>query len=193
MEKEERRGESVGVRGGRGGGDDVRSVVDGNGEAVRGRESGRDGRERERGEWEGADGGCVCVFAVDDGARESGVAEIGVDWEGTISVAVLANVSDAREVVSLAKLLKGDLEGDRDRVVITVVEDLPERAGARFPRHYLRNAPRRKCVEKLNARYVLVHDVDFEVFTTVPKSTFLADVRRVLTPGARRALVIPGV
>ena len=52
MEKEERRGESVGVRGGRGGGDDVRSVVDGNGEAVRGRESGRDGRERERGEWE---------------------------------------------------------------------------------------------------------------------------------------------
>ena len=68
-------------------------------------------------------------------------------WEGTISVAVLANVSDAREVVSLAKLL-GDLEGDRDRVVITVVEDLPEfRAGARFrqlpeKRRLRRNASR---------------------------------------------------
>lgn len=134
----------------------------------------------------------VCVYSPSTTERaRAALPRLASTWEGTISVAVLANVSDAREVVSLAKLL-GDLEGDRDRVVITVVEDLPEfRAGARFPVNYLRNVAKAKCVEKLNARYVLVHDVDFEVFTTVPKSTFLADVRRVLTPGARRALVIP--
>ena len=123
----------------------------------------------------------VCVYSPSTTERaRAALPRLASTWEGTISVAVLANVSDAREVVSMAKLL-GDLEGDRDRVVITVVEDLPEfRAGARFPVNYLRNVAKAKCVEKLNARYVLVHDVDFEVFTTVPKSTFLADVRRVL-------------
>jgi len=131
----------------------------------------------------------VCVYSPSTTERaRTALPRLASTWRGTISIAVLANVSDPREVMGIAKSL-GDVEGDRNRVVVTVVEDLPEfGAGARFPVNYLRNVAKAKCVDELNATYVLVHDVDFEVFTT---PGFLADVRRVLTPGARRALVVP--
>ena len=51
----------------------------------------------------------VCVYSPSTTERaRAALPRLASTWEGTISVAVLANVSDAREVVSVAKLL-GDL------------------------------------------------------------------------------------
>ena len=135
----------------------------------------------------------VCLYSPATRARaREALPRLASTWEGSISIAVMDDASGA-SAVEMASIA-GGVEGDATRVVITVVERLPEygtdEKKPRFPVNYLRNLAREKCVSELRATWVFVHDIDFECF--VPDAAkFLADVESVLRPGERHALVVP--
>ena len=105
----------------------------------------------------------VCLYspATIERAR-SALPRLASTWRGTVSVAVLADLRTPVDALDLSALAS-ELEGDSSRVVVTMVEALPEYEN-RFPVNFLRNLAREKCVAELGATYVLAHDVDFEVF-----------------------------
>jgi len=135
----------------------------------------------------------VCLYspATIERAR-SALPRLASTWRGTVSVAVLADLRTPVDALDLSALAS-ELEGDASRVVVTMVEALPEYEN-RFPVNFLRNLAREKCVAELGATYVLAHDVDFEVFAP-NEDAFLNDVRNVLGERSgekvRRALVVP--
>ena len=108
-------------------------------------------------------------------------------------MAVLADLKTPGDALDLSAMAS-ELEGDAGRIAITMVEALPEYEN-RFPVNFLRNLAREKCVAELGAKYVLAHDVDFEVFVAPDEDAFLNDVRNVLGKRSgekvRRALVVP--
>lgn len=132
----------------------------------------------------------VCLFSPStmDRLRET-LPRIASTWQGGISVAVLVDLGRSVETtVELAKMT-GEVEGDGNRVVVTAVEALEEYEG-RFPVNFLRNVAMKACIRELNARFVLTHDVDFEVFAPDVEA-FLRDVSTTLAPGLKRALIVP--
>jgi len=136
----------------------------------------------------------VCLYspATIERAR-SALPRMASTWRGTVSVAVLADLKTPGDALDLSAMAS-ELEGDAGRIAITMVEALPEYEN-RFPVNFLRNLAREKCVAELGAKYVLAHDVDFEVFVAPDEDAFLNDVRNVLGKRSgekvRRALVVP--
>ena len=144
-------------------------------------------REEASGETQPRD---VCLYspASMDRLRET-LPRIASTWKGGISVAVLVDLGRSAETTVELARMTGEVEGDGNRVVVTAVEALEEYEG-RFPVNFLRNVAREACVRELNARFVLTHDVDFEVFAPDVEA-FLRDVSTTLAPGLKRALIVP--
>jgi len=137
----------------------------------------------------------VCVFSPASYERVmTTLPRLASTWHGTISIAVLLDVArEPRRVLELAQMAR-DVQG-RERVVITIVEELEEfrRPGEpRFPVNMLRNVAREACVHRLGATYVLTHDIDFEIFPNAPSEGLLRDIAQTLRPEfSRRAIVVP--
>lgn len=135
----------------------------------------------------------VCVYTPStiERARKA-LPRLVSTWRGSVSVAALTDLTTPTAALELSEMAS-EGEGDARRVVITMVEALPEYEN-RFPVNFLRNVAREKCVVELGAKYVLAHDVDFEVFAP-NEDAFLNDVRHVLGTrsgeSVRRALVVP--
>ena len=138
----------------------------------------------------------VCLFSPASFERlTKTLPRLASTWRGAISIAVVVDIAaEPRRALELAQIAR-DVEGNRARVVITVVEALGEfnRPGEpRFPVNMLRNVAREACVERLGANFVLMHDIDFEIFPDAPSDDLLRDIADILQPDhPRRALVVP--
>ena len=138
----------------------------------------------------------VCVFSPASFERvRNTLPRLASTWRGSISIAAVVDVARApRRALELAQIAR-DVEGNRARVVITIVEALDSftRPGEpRFPVNMLRNIAREACVSRLAAKYVLTHDIDFEIFPDAPSDSLLRDIAEILRPEfPRRALVVP--
>ena len=61
---------------------------------------------------------------------------------------------------------------------------------SRFPVNALRNLALIGCRTQ-NATYVVLHDVDFEIFPNAPSRELLKEIEQLLKPNARHGLVLP--
>lgn len=99
-------------------------------------------------------------------------------WWGMVSVVVLVDLKMFGDVFDLSAMAS-ELEGDAGWIVIMMVEVLLEYEN-RFLVNFLCNLVWEKCVVEFGVKYVLVYDVDFEVFVAFDEDAFLNDVRNVL-------------
>ena len=106
-------------------------------------------------------------------------------WSGTMSVAVLASEEDVRREI----FGTSTREFTRNRLTVIAVDPLPEYE-TRFPVNALRNLALSGCKRTLNATYVVLHDVDFEIFPNAPSKELLEEIEEVLKPNAKHGLVL---
>jgi hypothetical protein len=139
--------------------------------------------------------GDVCLFTASTLDRLNSVLpRLKQSWRGTISCAVLATENEVREQIYLSKkYANGDDEFDSfmERMTIIAVDPLKEYE-SRFPVNALRNLAFSGCRKYQKAKFVVLHDVDFEIFEApAPSKDLLGEIENVLKPKMKRALVIP--
>ena len=129
----------------------------------------------------------ICLFAPSTLDRlKSVLPRLGQTWSGTMSVAVLASEEDVRREI----FGTSTREFTRNRLTVIAVDPLPEYE-TRFPVNALRNLALSGCKRTLNATYVVLHDVDFEIFPNAPSKELLEEIEEVLKPNAKHGLVLP--
>ena len=128
----------------------------------------------------------ICLFAPSTLDRlKSVVPRLAQTWSGTMSVAVLAS----EEEVTREIFASNNQEFTRERLTVIAVEPLPVYK-SRFPVNALRNLALIGCRTQ-NATYVVLHDVDFEIFPNAPSRELLREIEQWLKPNARHGLVLP--
>jgi hypothetical protein len=129
----------------------------------------------------------ICLFAPSTLDRLKPVLpRLAQTWAGTACIAVLASEEEVRKEIFDASTHR---EFTRERLTVIAVEPLPEYE-SRFPVNALRNLAMWGC-RKQNATYVVLHDVDFEIFPNAPSKELLEEIEEVLTPNAKHGLVLP--
>ena len=129
----------------------------------------------------------ICLFAPSTLDRlKSVLPRLAQTWSGTMSVAVLASEEDVRREI----FGTSTREFTRNRLTVIAVDPLPEYE-TRFPVNALRNLALSGCKRTLNATYVVLHDVDFEIFPNAPSKELLEEIEEVLKPNAKHGLVLP--
>ena len=129
----------------------------------------------------------ICLFAPSTLDRlKSVLPRLAQTWSGTMSVAVLASEEDVRREIfgtSNREFTTRTFNRHRGRPIAGVQ--------TRFPVNALRNLALSGCKRTLNATYVVLHDVDFEIFPNAPSKELLEEIEEVLKPNAKHGLVLP--